>query len=89
MTFPPYGNNLLIAPASKNKIIGDTSKFYLYAEVLDVGNEVKNIKKGNWVGFTLWGLNEILEADGTKHFYVKDDPKFILGVNRDNENAGI
>ena len=75
-----YGDNIKIAPKSKDKIIGDTSKFYLYGEVLDIGNEVKTIKIGDTIGFTLWGLNEILEADGTKHFFVKDNPSFILAV---------
>lgn len=78
--YKPYKNNILILPASKNKIIGDTSKFYLYGEVLDVGSEVKDIKKGDTIGYTLWGLNEILEEDGTKHYFVQDNPDFILAV---------
>lgn len=81
MLFKPYRNNVLIKPASKGKIVGDTAMYYLYGEVLAVGEDVKNIKVGDTIGYTLWGLSEILEADGTKHFYVKDDPKFILGIS--------
>jgi hypothetical protein len=85
MTYKPYGNNILIAPKSKNKVIGDTSKFYLFGEVLDTGNDVKNIQKGDTIGYTLWGLNKIVEEDGTEHFFVQDNPDFILGVIK-NEN---
>lgn len=78
--YKPYGNNILIKPESKNKIIGDTSKFYLFGEVLDVGDSVKTIKAGDKIGYTLWGLNKIIEADGTEHFFVQDNSDFILGV---------
>ncbi len=80
MIYKPFGNNILIQPASKNKIIGDTAKYYLYGEVLDVGNEVKNIQVGDQIGYTLWGLNKIVEADGTEHFFVQENADFILGV---------
>ncbi len=80
MEFKAYKTNIKIDPLSKEKIIGDSSKFYLYGTVLDVGSEVIGIEAGDQIGFTLWGLKEILEADGTKHFFVKDDPAFILGV---------
>lgn len=78
--YKPYKNNILIEPESKNKIIGDTSKFYLFGKVLDIGSEVKDIKIGDTIGYTLWGLTEIVEADGTKHFFVQDNSDFILGV---------
>ena len=80
----PYKNNILIAPKSKEKIIGDTAKYYLYGEVLDVGSEVKDIKKGDIIAYTLWGLNEILEANGTKHYLIQDNPDFILAVRHEN-----
>ena len=78
--YKPFGSNILIKPVSKDKVIGDTAKYYLFGEVIDIGDEVKNIKVGDTIGYTLWGLKEILEADGTKHFFVKEDPAFILGI---------
>lgn len=78
--FTPYGNNIKIEPKSKNKIIGDTSKYYLFGEVVAVGDQVKNISIGDTIGFTLWGLNEIQQEDGTKEYFVQDTPDFILGV---------
>lgn len=96
--YKPYGTNILVKPASKNKVIGDTSKFYLFGEVLGVGEKVGTfrfllwnfkrkdaIKVGDTIGYTLWGLNKIIEADGTEHFFVQDNPDFILGVMK-NDN---
>lgn len=79
-----YGNNIQVAPISKEKIIGDTAKYYLYGHVLSVGEEVKNIKVGDEIAWTLWGLKEILQADGTKHYFVQDNPDFILGIINKN-----
>lgn len=75
-----YGNNILVKPAEKNKIIGDTSKYYLYGEVLSIGNDVKDISVGDTIGYTMWGITEIVMADGIKHFFVQDTPDFILGI---------
>lgn len=76
----PYGNNILISPKEKKKVIGNTEKYYLYGEVLDVGEDVKKIKKGDTIGYTLWGLNKIVMEDNTEYFFVQDNPDFILGV---------
>ncbi len=78
-TFLPYGNNIQILPVSKNKIIGDTSKYFLYGEVLAVGELVKTIKVGDQLAFTLWGLNK-LEKDGEEYFFLQDSSDFILAI---------
>jgi len=84
MDFKAYKTNIKIAPKAKIKYVGDSSKYYLYGDVVDVGSEVKEIEVGDQIGFTLWGLKEILEENGTKHYFVKDDPAFILGVIKKN-----
>ena len=75
----PYGNNIQILPQSKNKIVGDTSKYFLYGEVLAVGDIVTKIKVGDTIAYTLWGLNK-LEKDGEEYFFVQDNPDFILAI---------
>ena len=85
MTFKPFGNNILINPKDKGKIIGETATKYLYGEVLEVGDEVKKIKKGDTIGFTLWGLTELVEDSGVKHYFIQENQDFILGV-AENEN---
>lgn len=81
----PYGNNILILPESKNKIIGDTSKYFLYGKVLAVGNDVpKFIKEGDTIAYTLWGLNK-LEKDGKEYFFIQDNPDFILAIIKNED----
>jgi len=75
----PYGNNILIAPESKNKVIGDTAKYFLYGKVLAVGDLVTKIVPGDTIAYTLWGLNK-LEKDNQEFFFVQDNPDFILAV---------
>lgn len=78
-----YKNNILVKPKDKNKIIGNTEMFYLFGEVLDVGSEVKDIKKGDTIGFTKWGVSKIVMEDGQEHFFVQDNPDFILGIKNE------
>lgn len=92
----PYKTNILIEPEDKNKVIGNTQTKYLYGKVLAVGSEVgtfkflwwnikrKNaIKKGDTLGFTQWGTNKIVMADGKEHYFIADNPEFILGVKNE------
>lgn len=76
--FKAYGNNIEIKPISKNKIIGDTSKYYLMGTVLSIGSLVKSIKVGDTIAYTLWGINKVETPTGEEKFYVQDNPDFIL-----------
>lgn len=77
-----YKTNILFRPKDKQKIIGDTSSKYLYGEVLDVGDDVKGIKKGDTIYYTQWGTNKVIKADGTEDYYISDNADFILGVEK-------
>ena len=76
----PFGRNILFEPLSREKIIGDTSKFWLYGKVLEVGSEVKNVKKGDIIGYVQWGINKIVMADKSEHFFMQETDDFILGI---------
>ncbi len=76
----PFGKNILFSPQSKDKIIGDTSKFWLYGKVLAVGDKVENVKAGDTIGYTQWALNKIVMADKSEHFFCKEDDEFILAI---------
>ena len=76
----PFGNNILVKPALKDKVIGDKAIYRLYGEVLAVGDEVKKVKKGDIIGWTLFGIEEIVEADGSKIHLVQENPDFILAI---------
>ncbi len=77
-----FGNNIRVIPKSKNKIIGDTAKFFLYGEVVSVGEDVKKIKVGDEIAYTLFGINEVLLESGEKHYLIQESPDFILEVLR-------
>lgn len=76
----PFGKNILFEPQSKDKAIGDTSRFFFYGKVLAVGNDVKDIKVGDIIGFTQWSLNKIVMSDKSEHFFCREDDEFILAV---------
>jgi co-chaperonin GroES (HSP10) len=76
----PFGKNLLFSPQTKDKIIGDTSRFFFYGKVLAVGDKVESIKVGDIIGYTQWALNKIVMADKSEHFFCREDDDFILAV---------
>lgn len=76
----PFGKNILFRPTSKEKVIGDTSRFFLFGEVLAVGDDVKNIKVGQTIFYTQWGLNKVQTEDDSEYFFIQEDQDFILGV---------
>lgn len=76
-----YGNNIEILPVAKNKIIGDTAKYYLFGTVVSKGEKVNaSIEIGDIIGYTLWGVNKIEDSNGEEHFFIQDNPDFILGI---------
>lgn len=92
----PFGKNIRFKPASKDKIIGDTSKYWLFGEVIAIGDEVGlhtnpilhafgvkrkgGIKVGDHIEVTQWALNKTIMSDKEERFYVKEDDEFILNV---------
>jgi hypothetical protein len=76
-----YGNNVEVLPVSKEKVIGNTQKYYLLGTVVSKGDKVStDIEIGDVLGYTLWGVNKIEDANGEEHFYIQDNPDFILAV---------
>ena len=41
---------------------------------------ISNIKVGDTIGFTKWGISKIIMEDGVEEFFVQDNSDFILGV---------
>lgn len=76
----PFGRNIMFAPLSKDKIIGDTSKFFLIGTVLAIGDKVEKIKVGDVISYTQWALNKIITPNGEEAFFCQEDDDFILAV---------
>ncbi len=79
MEIEPFGIQILVRPIEKKQIlVSDRKPLCEYGVVIAVGDEVQKIKVGDTIGYTVWGLNH-LEIDGTKHYFVPEDSRFILG----------
>lgn len=76
----PFGKNILFVPQGKEKVIGDTAKFFLYGKVLAVGDAVKTVKVGQTISFTQWALNKIVMADKSEHYFCAEDDDLILAI---------
>ena len=80
MKIKPFGNQILIAPVKDTiALITPDAVLLNYGKVLDVGKDVKEIKIGDKICFTIWGLNHV-EIGEEKHYLVPEDPQFILGT---------
>lgn len=77
----PFGNNILVKPASKLQIASTsgTGSLCEYGEVVEVGQDVVYLQKGDTIGFVPWGIKE-LDYLGTTYYFVPEDSKFILGT---------
>lgn len=78
----PLFNHILIKPVEKKSVLASQSiNFCDYGEVIKFGPECPTnlIEVGDVIAYTVWGLNHI-EIDGTKHFLVPYDSRFILGL---------
>lgn len=75
----PLFNNILIKPSEvKSVLVSSEGSLCEYGEVVAVGEEVKTVKAGDIIGFTIWGIKK-LEKDNQKYYIVPEDGRFILG----------
>lgn len=84
MKIKPFGNNILVKPHEQDTILKAEGGLCEYGEVVDVGNDVKEIKVGDIIGFTVWGVNR-LTIENEKHYFIPEDSRFILGIKQDGE----
>ncbi len=80
MNIKPLFNQLLIKPtAQEGVLISQEPSFLMHGEVLAVGPDCSQVKVGDIICYTLWGLNHI-EIDKTKHYFVPEDKDFLLAI---------
>jgi co-chaperonin GroES (HSP10) len=76
----PFGDNILVKPVEKKSILmSDMNSLCEYGEVIAIGDEVKHIKVGDMIGYTIWGVNK-LQIDEQTHYFIPEDSRFILGT---------
>lgn len=75
----PFGTQILVQPIEKKQIlVSDQGSLCEYGTVIAVGSKVEEIKVGDTIGFTVWGMNH-LEINGQKYYFIKEDDDFLLG----------
>lgn len=76
----PLFNNILVKPTEVNTILrSQEGSLCEYGEVVAIGDEVKVVKVGDLIGYTIWGMKK-LEKDGEKFYILPEDGRFILGT---------
>ena len=76
----PFGKYVWIKPVAKRDgPLENLNSLCEYGEIMDVGSEVKLLKKGQTIGFLAWGVKH-LEIDDVKHYFVPEDGDFILCI---------
>jgi len=78
--FIPFGNNLRVLPDKKDQIL-KTDTFCEHGKVVEVGEQVKEIKVGDEISFWLFGVKAV-EHDGETHHIIPVEDKFILEIRR-------
>lgn len=74
----PYGNNILIRPIEKQQVlVADRKTMCEYGEVVSIGESVKNVKVGDIIGYTVWGINH-LDVGEERYYFIPEDDRFIL-----------
>lgn len=83
MNIIPFGNRLLVKPVERAQVlVSDDGTLNEYGEVIAIGSEVKTIKVGQKVGFSVFGVEKLV-IDDQKLYFISEDPEFLLAVIED------
>lgn len=80
MTIKPFGNRILVKPVVKQQVlVSDDGTLNEYGEVVAVGKDVKEIKVGDKIGFSVFGVEKLV-IDDEKYYFIQEDAEFLLAV---------
>lgn len=86
MLIKPFGKNLLVEPVEvKSPILGDKS-LCEYGKVIAIGTTTTEIKVGDVIGYTVFGVNK-LEIGTEKYYLIPETDEFILAIIEDEKLA--
>lgn len=75
----PLFNNILVKVRESDDILKGSESFLTeVGDVIDVGEEVKNIKVGEIIAFSQWGVKSVKHENETYRF-IPEEGRFILG----------
>lgn len=75
----PFGRRILVKPTEKQQVlVADDGMLNEYGKVIAIGDEVKKIKVGDKIGFSVFGVEKLV-IDDEKYYFIKEDDDFLLG----------
>lgn len=80
MNVNPFGRWILVKPLEKQRVlVSDEGSLSEYGEVIAVGPVVKEIKIGDRVGFSLFGVEKLI-IEEQKFYFIMEDDEFLLAT---------
>lgn len=78
MNIKPFGNRILIKPMErKTVLVSDDGTLNEYGEVVAIGKDVQEIKIGDKIGFSVFGVEKLI-VEEQKHYFLQEDSEFLL-----------
>lgn len=76
----PFGDQILVKPIEKKTVlVSDEGMLSEYGEVVAVGDDVKKIKIGDKIGFSVFGIEKLM-IEEQKYYFIRESPEFLLCV---------
>lgn len=83
MQIKPFRNRILVKPHENQSILrSEDGSLSEYGEVLAIGPEVQEIKIGDKLGFSVFGVEKLIIED-EKYYFLTEDSEFILAILED------
>lgn len=83
MKITPFGDRILVKPVEKAQVlVSDDGTLNEYGEVIAIGKDVKDIKVGDKVGFSVFGVEKLV-IDDDKLYFIQESPEFLLAIIED------
>lgn len=80
MTIKPFGDRILVKPIVRQQVlVSDDGNLNEYGEVIAIGDEVKTIKVGDKIGFSVFGIEKLV-IEEEKFYFIQESPEFLLGT---------
>lgn len=74
----PFGDQILIKPFERKQVlVSDDGTLNEYGEVVAIGSDVKTVKVGDKVGFSVFGVEKLV-IEEQKHYFLRESPEFLL-----------
>lgn len=78
----PYFNLMVVEPIEKNDVLirDEERKYNLFGKVLAIGPKVEEVKVGDYIGFSVWGLTHLDINEKRYYFVPETDGIGLVGI---------